>query len=68
MTTRTRVKKIDADKGTKKWIFDTESGTELGGVNFHNDDILFGGLCNHCYRSHFRLLVCCMGRMVIEFQ
>jgi outer membrane protein assembly factor BamB len=30
---------IDAAKGTKKWTFET--GAEVGGANFHRDDILF---------------------------
>jgi outer membrane protein assembly factor BamB len=30
---------VDAAKGEKKWTF--EAGGEIGGVNFHKDDILF---------------------------
>ncbi|MFO0929707.1 MAG: PQQ-binding-like beta-propeller repeat protein [Gemmataceae bacterium] len=38
---------VDAEKGTKVWSFDT--GAELGGANFHGDDVLVASHDEHLY-------------------
>jgi outer membrane protein assembly factor BamB len=38
---------VDAVKGSKKWVFDT--GSEVGGINFHGTDILFASHDENLY-------------------